>query len=141
MPGEHARGMLRHALPDVMGTMIDLYEDDRRRLRVYISGDTLCVPQLQEIGRRFPDIDVALLHLGGTKLLGLVMVTMDGRQGADLAELLQPRLALPIHHDDYTVFTSPAADFLDEMAARDSSVAVRALGRGQTIPLVAASTS
>jgi hypothetical protein len=31
----------------------------------------------KEIPRRFPDIDLALLHLGGTMFFGLLMVTVD----------------------------------------------------------------
>jgi hypothetical protein len=45
---------------------------------------------------------LALLHLGGTKVLG-IMVTMDAQQG------VEPRTA--IHYNDYTVFKSPLDDF------------------------------
>ena len=30
------------------------------------------------------------------------------RRGVQLLELLRPKTALPVHHDDYTVFKSPA---------------------------------
>ena len=43
---------------------------------------------------------------------------MDGEQGADLLDLLRPRRALPIHHNDYTVFRSPLEDFLAEAGRR-----------------------
>jgi len=36
MPGEHARGLLRHALPDVMGTLLDYQVQGQRGLRLYI---------------------------------------------------------------------------------------------------------
>ena len=43
---------------------------------------------LKEIPRRFPDIDVALLHLGGTMFFGLLMVTMDPEQGVEVIRLV-----------------------------------------------------
>src|SRR3546814_1853301 len=49
--------------------------------RIYVSGDTLLHDQLHEIPRRYPDIDLALVHLGGTRILG-ILLTMDGEQGA-----------------------------------------------------------
>ena len=51
-----------------------------------------------------------MLHLGGTKVLG-VLLTMDAQQGVDLLDLLQPRQALPVHYDDYGLMKSPLADF------------------------------
>ena len=54
--------------------------------------------------RRLHDIDLALLHLGGTKFFGLSMVTMDPRQGAEAIRIVKPKTAIPIHYDDYSVF-------------------------------------
>ncbi|MFI8186699.1 MBL fold metallo-hydrolase [Actinacidiphila glaucinigra] len=83
-------------------------------MRLYISGDTLMVDALEEVGRRYPDVDLALLHLGGTTLPGGFLATMDGAQGAELAACIRPRLVMPIHYDDYTVMKSPLAEFLSE---------------------------
>ena len=59
---------------------------------------------MKEIPLRFPDIDLALLHLGGTMFFGLVMVTMDPKQGVEVIRLIKPKTAIPIHYDDYTAF-------------------------------------
>ena len=59
-------------------------------------------------------LDAAVVHLGGTRALG-VLVTMDGSQGVDLVRLLKPSVTVPVHYDDYTVFRSPLQDFLDEV--------------------------
>ena len=64
------------------------------------------VDDLREVPRRHPSLDVGIWHLGGTRVLGLT-VTMDGRQGADLLELVRPARTVPVHHDDYGVFRSP----------------------------------
>lgn len=133
LPGAHARGFARSLLPPVMGSLIE-YEASPGEvaLSMYITGDTLLVPQLWAIPARFPDIDVAVLHLGGTTLPGGLVVTMDARAGADLVELVRPRRAVPIHTDDYTVFRSPRADFEAEMARRGLAGVLDVVERGET---------
>ena len=64
------------------------------------------IDDLKEIPARYPDTDIALVHLGGTRVLG-IMVTMDGKQGVELMQIVQPNLAIPIHYNDYDVFKSP----------------------------------
>ncbi len=81
-----------------------------RLLRLYISGDTLVIDELKEIPRRFPEIDIGLFHLGGTRVLG-IMVTMDDAQGVEAVKLINPDTAIPIHYNDYDVFKSPLEDF------------------------------
>ncbi|MFC7644725.1 MBL fold metallo-hydrolase [Streptosporangium lutulentum] len=84
LPGRHAPRRARALLPPVMGSMLEFGRDGGHTdLRLCISGDTLMDGCLAEIPERFPDIDLGIVHLGGTKLLGLLMVTMDGRQGAE----------------------------------------------------------
>ena len=111
MPGTHAPGPLSAVLPPVMGSMLEFRTvRDETRLRLYISGDTLIHERLGEIPRHYPEIDVALLHLGGTKVLG-IMVTMDAEQGVEAIRIIDPRTAIPIHYNDYTVFKSSLEDF------------------------------
>jgi L-ascorbate metabolism protein UlaG (beta-lactamase superfamily) len=136
VPGRHGPGVLDRLLPDVMGSILDLEEDGVRKLRVYQTGDTLYRPELREITQRFPDIDAMLIHLGGTRVLG-VLVTMDGRQGARLAELIRPGLTVPIHYDDYTAFTSPLRDFLQAVRPLPADATVRPVDRGDTLTLPA----
>jgi L-ascorbate metabolism protein UlaG (beta-lactamase superfamily) len=77
-------------------------------------------------------------HLGGTKVLG-VLVTMDDRQGTDLVERVRPRRVVPVHYDDYGVFTSSLSDFVDEMGRRGHAALVQTVGRGGTVELFSAS--
>src|SRR3712207_2495447 len=89
MPGTHAPGPLAAALPPVMGSMLEFQTaEDETRLRLYISGDTLIHDRLREIPRHFPEIDLALLHLGGTKVLG-ILVTMDAGQGVEAIRIVR----------------------------------------------------
>jgi L-ascorbate metabolism protein UlaG (beta-lactamase superfamily) len=132
MPGTHAPGPLAAALPPVMGSMLEFGTADETRLRLYISGDTLVHEQLKEIPRRYPEIDLALLHLGGTKILGIVMVTMDAKQGVEAIRIVEPRTAIPIHYNDYTVFKSPLEDFKRAVADAGLEDRVRYLSHGDT---------
>jgi hypothetical protein len=47
--------------------------------------------EIREIPRRYPDVDLALLHLGGTKILGLVTVTMDAIDGVKMMQTIVPK--------------------------------------------------
>ncbi|MEV4340824.1 MBL fold metallo-hydrolase [Streptomyces sp. NPDC049590] len=116
LPGRHAgHPVLRGLLPPVMGSMVEFGPvGGPARLRLYISGDTLLHDGLEEIGRRFPAADLAVLHLGGTLLPGGFLVTMNGAQGAELVRRLRPRAVLPVHYEDYTVMRSPLSAFLAE---------------------------
>ncbi|CAL9607717.1 hypothetical protein SUDANB58_05568 [Streptomyces sp. enrichment culture] len=116
LPGRHAgHRLLRGLLPPVMGSMLEFGPvAGPVALRLYISGDTLVYDGLDEIADRFPAADLAVLHLGGTRLPGGFLVTMDGAQGAELARRLDPRLLLPVHYGDYTVMRSPLEAFLAE---------------------------
>jgi L-ascorbate metabolism protein UlaG (beta-lactamase superfamily) len=136
LPGRHGPGPAAHVLPPVMGSLLEYRSaPSAEPFRLYITGDTLMVPELRQITTRYPELDAAVAHLGGTRILGL-LVTMDARQGADLLELVRPRVAVPIHYDDYTVFRSPLADFRREIGARDLPVDVRYVDRGETVSLL-----
>ena len=84
-----------------------------------------------EIPRRYPEIDLALLHPGGTRILG-IMVTMDARQGVEAIRIVEPRTALPIHFNDYSVFRSPLEDFKRAVAGAGLEDRVRYLTHGDT---------
>lgn len=131
MPGRHGPGLLTLALPPVMGSMLEFGVADKTLLRLYITGDTLLYDDLREIPRRYPDIDFALIHLGGTRILGL-MLTMDGRQGVEIVKIIQPRTAIPIHYNDYPVFRSPLEDFKNRVRAAGLEKQVQYLSHGET---------
>jgi L-ascorbate metabolism protein UlaG (beta-lactamase superfamily) len=63
------------------------------------------------------------------------MVTMDAIQGANLLELLTPRMAIPVHYDDYGLFKSPLSDFRAEVTRRGLADLVRFVDRGDTVSL------
>ncbi|UMG92537.1 MBL fold metallo-hydrolase [Nocardioides sp. TF02-7] len=132
-PGVHGPGPMRHVMPPVMGTVLELREAGAVRHRTYISGDTLFRPWLREVTERHGHLDAAVLHLGGTRAFG-ILVTMDAEQGAGLTELLAADATVPIHHDDYGVFRSPVADFEAECVRRGIG-SVRRVERGERVSL------
>jgi L-ascorbate metabolism protein UlaG (beta-lactamase superfamily) len=131
MPGKHAFGLMGALLPPVMGNLLEFEAGDGIRVRIYISGDTLIHEDLKEIPRRHPEIDLALLHLGGTRVLG-ILVTMDGRQGVEALRILRPRKAVPIHYNDYPVSKSPLEDFRKAVDAAGLGDKVVYLRHGET---------
>jgi L-ascorbate metabolism protein UlaG (beta-lactamase superfamily) len=131
MPGRHGPALLSSLLPPVMGSMLEFQQAENILLRLYITGDTLIFDELKEIGKRYGYLDQAILHLGGTRALG-ILVTMDGRQGLELLKLLQPKVAIPIHYNDYTVFKSPLSEFQNEVKAAGWEDRVRYLKHGET---------
>lgn len=133
-PGRHAPGPAQALLPPVMGSVLELDDGSGPPFRVYVTGDTLHRPWLRDVVDRLGPLDAMVVHLGGTRVLGL-LVTMDGQQGADLVELLAPRVTVPVHHDDYTVFRSPLSDFLRRCQERGLPSDVRQVARGAAVPL------
>jgi L-ascorbate metabolism protein UlaG (beta-lactamase superfamily) len=133
MPGQHGPALVHRLLPPVMGSMLEFEPTpgEGAALRVYITGDTLLFDELLEIPRRYPEIDLALFHLGGTRVLG-ILLTMDGDQGARALRLVNPREAIPIHYDDYDVFRSPLSDFQRAVERAGLAGRVRYLSRGDT---------
>jgi L-ascorbate metabolism protein UlaG (beta-lactamase superfamily) len=109
-PGKHAPQPLQTFLPPVMGSLLEFTDNGRVRFRTYITGDTLLYDRLQEIPERFPNIDLCIIHLGGTRVAG-IWLTMNAEQGIRALRLIKPRTAVPIHTDDYTVFKSGLDEF------------------------------
>jgi L-ascorbate metabolism protein UlaG (beta-lactamase superfamily) len=134
VPGQHAPGPLQRVFPPVMGSVVEVRDGAAEPFRLYITGDTLFRPWLGDVVRRCGPLDAMVVHLGGTRALG-VLVTMDGEQGAELVELVDPPVTVPVHHDDYTVFRSPLSDFLAACRRRGITGGVRPVRRGETVSL------
>jgi L-ascorbate metabolism protein UlaG (beta-lactamase superfamily) len=134
LPAVHAYGVLGKLLPPVMGSLLVHRVAGAVRRRVYISGDTLTGDHLDEIRERHPEIDTAVVHLGGTRLL-FWTVTMDANQSVDFLQRIRPRLAVPVHYDDYRAFRSPLSEFLSAMKRDLSGQLFKAPARGETVLL------
>jgi L-ascorbate metabolism protein UlaG (beta-lactamase superfamily) len=136
LPGKHAPQPLQAVLPPVMGAMLEFDGPGHPPLRLYVTGDTLLFDRLAEIPARYPEIDLCLLHLGGTRVAG-VLLTMDAAQGVRALQLIRPRSAVPVHYDDYTVFRSPLEDFRRLAATEPLDTEIRYVERGETLRFTA----
>lgn len=131
MPGQHGPVIADLLLPEVMGSMLEFQSSsDNVLFRIYITGDTLVIDALKEIPQRYSGINLGLLHLGGTRVLG-IMVTMDGKQGVEAMRIVNPELAIPIHYNDYDVFKSPLSEFQREVTEAGLEHRVHYLSHGQ----------
>lgn len=88
---------------------------------------------IREVPRRYPDIPLAILHLGTTTLPGGMVVTLDEKHGCELVQIVEPRYAVPVHLDDYDVFRFSQAEFDREVAAHGLDDRIRRINRGQTM--------
>jgi L-ascorbate metabolism protein UlaG (beta-lactamase superfamily) len=119
MPAKHATDDAVEALlMPVNGHLLDFSRNGDQLYRLYITGDTMLVDSLKDIPRRYPGIDLGLIHTGGTTFL-VTVVTMTGEQAVRAVEITKPRTAIPIHYNDFSVFLSGLDDF--KKAARSST--------------------
>ena len=121
-------------------------------LSVYFGADTLLIPELREVARRFPRIDLALLPVNGLTLRPLLnrQVVMNAREAAELCALLRPRVAVPIHYaftggpiQDRLVlkYTGTADEFAREAAQRAPGTRVHILAPGEPLAVTASTTA
>ncbi len=133
LPGVHGRGVVAPLLPPVMGSL--LRHESRSGVRLlYITGDTLPGPHLDDIQDRHGPVDVVMAHLGGTRIL-FHTVTMDAPMGMTLLGQVPAPRVVAVHHDDYGVFRSPVSDFVDLVARSGQRTEVIVPGRGETVTL------
>jgi L-ascorbate metabolism protein UlaG (beta-lactamase superfamily) len=131
-PGRHGPFPISIFLPQVMGSILDFQNINRSDLlRIYITGDTMIFNDIKDISKRFPNVDIALLHLGGTTIMG-IMVTMDAKQGINMFKLIDPKKAIPIHYNDYDVFKSSLDDFKKEVKENGLEKRIHYLSHGES---------
>lgn len=64
---------------------------------VYFGGDSRLIPELRELPKRFPSIQLALLSINGLRVLG-EQVVMNAEEAAELSGLLGAEVTVPIHY-------------------------------------------
>ena len=133
----------KHKVPEITFVLEGL------GLSVYFAADTLLIPELREVARRFPRIDLALVPVNGLQIRPMFnrQVVMNAKEAAELCALLRPRVAVPIHYaftggpiQDRLVlkYTGTADEFAREAARRAPGTRVRILAPGE--PLVVAAS-
>jgi L-ascorbate metabolism protein UlaG (beta-lactamase superfamily) len=132
MPAKHATDdAVNELLMPVNGHMLDFSRNSDHLYRLYITGDTMLADSLEDIPRRYPDIDLGLIHTGGTTFL-FTIVTMTGEQAVKAVEITKPHTAIPIHYNDFSVFRSGLDDFKKAAQASTTSTEFVYLAHGET---------
>lgn len=138
-PGRRGPLPVSMFMPQVMGSILDFYNavDNGNShpppplFRIYITGDTMVFDDIKDIPKRYPEVDVALFHLGGTTVLGIV-VTMDAKEGLEMFRIINPKKVIPIHYNDYDVFKSPLEEFQAEVRNAGLEDKVHYIRHGET---------
>lgn len=84
----------RHGVPEITFVI------EAEGKTVFFGADTLRIPELDEVPRRFPAIDLALLPVNGLRLRPAFnrQVVMNAEQAGEYCATLRPRLVVPIHY-------------------------------------------
>lgn len=115
---------------------------------VYFAGDTMFIPELEELPARFPHIDVVLVPTNGLRIRPLLnkQIVMDAEDAARLVSLIRPAVAVP-HH--YAFTSGPIGDrlitkgdpdpmtFVDAAARLAPKTAVTVLATGERLVVTA----
>ena len=64
---------------------------------VFFGADTLLIPELDEIAKRFPSVQLALFAVNGLGVMG-TQVVMNAEEAATLAGRMGAEVAVPIHY-------------------------------------------
>ena len=64
---------------------------------VYFGADTLLIPELDDLAKRFPSIQLALFAVNGLSVMGQ-QVVMNAEEAAELAGKINAEVAVPIHY-------------------------------------------
>lgn len=112
----------RHKVPETTFVL------SRQDTTVYFAGDSLYIPELDEIPHRFGHLTVALLPTNGLRIRPLLnrKVVMDAEDAARLTAVLDPDVVVP-HH--YAFSSGPVGDRLLTSKDRDPDNYRRAAAR------------
>ena len=102
-PCRHGPPLSHPLVGDVVG--FSLGWDAQEHGVLWISGDTVLYDGVREVAERLR-VDVALLHLGGVQfpVTGPARYTMTAKDAVELAGLIRPRVAIPIHYEGWKHF-------------------------------------
>ncbi|MCL4181741.1 MAG: MBL fold metallo-hydrolase [Verrucomicrobia bacterium] len=95
---------LREAVGEVTGFMLEW--QGQQAGAFYISGDTVWIDEILEIGKRF-QVSSGILHLGAANVpaVGDNYLTMSSAEGARVAKALNMKSVYPAHFEGWRHFT------------------------------------
>jgi L-ascorbate metabolism protein UlaG (beta-lactamase superfamily) len=127
-PCRHGPPLSHPIVGDVIGFAVKRSGADE--VAVWVSGDTVMFEGVREVARRMT-VDVAVLHLGAVRfgVTGPVRYTFSAREGAELVDLLRPRVVVPVHYEGWSHFREGRSVIEPALAAADAEVRWLEIGR------------
>lgn len=133
------------AAPAEHGVPENTYVLQGKGRTVYFGGDTLKIPALDALSKRFPHIDAAFLPINGLRAVGRQQV-MTADEAAALTAQLRPGVVVPIHYafrggwfsEIFLSYDGPhdASGFAAAAKARAPGTQVRVLAPGETLDVL-----
>lgn len=131
VPAHHGPEGIWQAIGPVIGFMIESPGEKT----IYFSGDNSDVDIVREVADRYPDIEIAILNVGGPKfveMLGDHYITFSDETATDATEVLANATIIPVHADSWGHFTQTTASMKAAATLRGVSDRVVALAPGQS---------
>lgn len=131
VPAHHGPEGIWQAIGPVIGFVIESPGEKT----IYFSGDNSDVDIVREVSDRFPNIEIALLNVGGPKfveMLGDHYITFSDETAADATEVLAGATIIPVHADSWGHFTQTTASMKAVAETRGVAERVVALAPGQS---------
>ncbi len=116
MPAIHGPAALREAVGETMGFMLEWEGQEKGAL--YLSGDTVWNEGIEEIAERF-EVGTGVLNMGAANVpaVGDNILTLDGKEGAKVAETLGLEAVFPAHFEGWEHYTEGRSGIEEAFAA------------------------
>ena len=123
-PCRHGPPLSTAIVGAVIGFAVTL--GDRDTVTVWMTGDTVLHRPVRQLAKRL-DVDVLLIHLGRVRFptTGRLRYSMDGKDALQLAELLSPRVVVPVHYEGWSHFSESTTDLRATLEGADPATASR----------------
>lgn len=126
---------IREAVGETMGFIVEW--DGQKDGALYITGDTVWIDEIAEIGKRF-DVGTAIVHMGAANVpaVGDNRLTMNGEEGARLTQVLGLQTAFPAHFEGWLHYKEGREGILKAFKAAGLSDKLNMLDPGDSATLV-----
>lgn len=132
MPAVHTNDLsIRDAVGETMGFLLEW--DGQQNGAFYVSGDTVWIDEIEEIGRRY-EVGSGILHMGAANVpaVGDRRLTMNGEEGARVTQTLGLTSAFPAHFEGWEHYMEGRAGIESAFEAAGVKHALHLLDPGQT---------
>ncbi|MEV4473010.1 MBL fold metallo-hydrolase [Nonomuraea sp. NPDC049504] len=105
---------------------------------VHVSGDNASIRVVVQVARRFPAVDVAVLHAGAARVPGKFRdrpLSLDGVRTAAAAAILGAPRVVPAHYDGWAHFSEGADDLVRAFDEAGLSSRLHLAAHGAWVPL------